>query len=286
MKRRGRITFADWLGIGGVVLTILIFVAQEGLPRFDDPRQLAKYKFLLGAIVLVVILYLVGRYIWFLKGRFTDYRDEHNQRIATTLSSTQNAEILNKNGDLRVEYEWHLRVFRNDVPIRRSRTHAFLSETKLSDFRPGARILSASPKISLRPVVLKDGEEEDVAGATNYVYEWFYKFNPPLKNKGASITYSYVITLPGSEAFAFTQHGAHFFFDQKLDYIPNDVTLLAPAGYKIEVVNCFIQDSDGHERELPPGATPQLDATGKKLTGTIPYIKAATLFWHYKLLPE
>jgi len=120
MQRLHKITFADWLAIGGVVLTILIFVAQEGLPRFNDPQQLAKYKFLLGAIVLIVILFLLYRYIWSLMLRFTDYRDDHNLADATMLSSILIAAVLNRSGDLQVDNEEHLHVFRNDVPIRRS----------------------------------------------------------------------------------------------------------------------------------------------------------------------
>jgi hypothetical protein len=192
MKRLGKITLADWLGISAVVLTTLIFVAQEGLPRLDDPLQLAKYKFLLGGIVLAVVLYLLCRYIWILKLRFADYRAGHKMQNATMLSSTLIAEVRNKDGDLKFEDEEHLRVFRNDVPIRRSRKHFFTSESKLSDFRPVARIIGSSDqKIALRPVVLKDGEEEVVAGATNYRYEWVYKFSPPLKNKGSHIKYSF-----------------------------------------------------------------------------------------------
>src|SRR5262249_38838319 len=103
MKRPHKITLADWLAIGGIALTTLIFVAQEGLPRFNDPQQLAKYKLLLGAIVLIVMLFLLCRYIWHLMRRFIDYRNDYNLADATMLSSMLITEILNRAGDLQVD---------------------------------------------------------------------------------------------------------------------------------------------------------------------------------------
>ncbi len=285
MKRLLEMTRADRLAIVGIGLTILIFVATEGIPRFDDPQQLVKYKVLLCGIVLAVILYLSCRLIWILKDRFTYYRDDFNLRHATMSRQTVLSEIHNDDGDLKWEKEVNLRVFRDNVPVRRSSKHSITLETKHNGFNPRAIIIDSDKKIFLDVVVTNNGAEIDVDGVPNYHYEWYYKFRQPLKNKGAFVKYSYKFDLPGAEARAFS-HGAVFFFVQDIEYIPTNGTLLAPPGYKIEIESHYMLDCDDVRQELPPDAQPQLDADGKKLTWAFPYFKASKLHCHYKLLPE
>ena len=89
-------------------------------------------------------------------------------------SSTVISKIRNDNGDLKWENEVHLRVFRNDVPIRKSSKYFITLETKHNDFHPRATIISSDEKISLQPEDLNAGEEVDVDGVPNYRYEWRY----------------------------------------------------------------------------------------------------------------
>jgi hypothetical protein len=264
--------FETLLGIVGVALSVTAFFAQGG------GGSLLANLFAISPLLIALVAIYVRRLVLRLRQVQGALALVTNARSDTTMVVT----VENDQGD--VEMEKHVRVeaTRDSAGLSFTKNEVVFSEAQITGIPPVAVVQAASnPKTALHPRYV-DSSEAVVGGSRNYRYDWRYAIAPPIQAKGHFVDFVYKVTIPKSEASAFTAAGAKIFYDHSAFETTAEVSLISPSGYRIEIVTTYLELTDG-SRE-PCNVQPQLNAGGHVLHWKPEYRRGARSVCEYRLV--
>jgi hypothetical protein len=264
----------------GLATSAAIFIAQG---PYSSPWSYFIAFSPLGAVLVLIATYRMAKRgkTYYLALRHA--KESYDLITSTDIKSTFRVRITNTRGDLHYERYFLVKLVKNGFEIRRTRKDMVSSEAFISNFPPTAKVISSVPRgISLKPVEIAF-EKPVRGGRKHFDHFWKYEISPPLSKKGDFVEYGYSALIPECEPKAFSDEGAFFFFHHEA--LPLDIkyTLIAPEGYVINIIDNWLEDSDGRRIELSGADRPVVEQSGQMLTWQPYYRKRASFICRYKL---
>lgn len=271
------------LGVVSLLSTLTIFVAQ------GPYNNLWQYGVAFSPIFAAVI-FIVGCHAFLRVRHFVlallHAKEAYDLVTATDITSKFAVRILNLQGDLLYERDYHVILLKDKVTIRKTKTDLVGSEVAIENFPPTVKLASSKPSnIRLLPTDVTFYNPVR-AGRPHYEYSWAYEISPPLRNRGDFIDYSYSAVIPLCETKAFTDTGSIFYF--RHESLPLEVcyTLLSPPNYRISITDSWLENADGQRSELSRSDSPSLDESAQLLTWKPSYRRRMCFMCRYRLVPS
>jgi hypothetical protein len=273
-----------WIQVGlfiiPIAISITIFFAQgpyNGLWKYILPF----IPLLLGAIGITVyrLALTVGRQ----KRALGIVRRIYRELISQRLNSWLIVRVLNEHGDIEFEREYELLLDKKNALITHSKYETMTARGECSPVPPPATI-SVSPNVrtTLTPVNYQRSKVL-VNNMPHVCHTWRYVIDPPLRNRKDRLKYRYAIRVPGEEANAFKEEGSLFFVENRSLDLALSAMLIACSGYRIEILETFLEESDGTCKALDPACEPHLEAAASILRWAPPYLQTSRYVCRYRL---
>jgi hypothetical protein len=266
----------------GISISILIFFSQG---PYDNWWQYA-LPFL--PLILALILAIIFRILlssYGLRKTLSILREKYDLITSIRGSSQMVVRIINEQGDVDYEREYHLELIKS-VPITSTKQEHISSTETISTIPPSVELLYSS----IQPQSLipegTNQQMEQIAGKLHTHYSWRYKISNPLRKAGDKLDYRYKISIPKSESSAFSDAGSLLYLECGAIFININMCLISPPGYAIDIIEYKTTDYDGSERPLKCEMTPVLNAANEVLTWCPPYAHGIRYICRYRCIKK
>lgn len=269
------------LGIVGIGTSLVLFFIQS-------PEAKVKDWFLVLSPALVAVLLIV---IHFTVKKFKPKLDAliaakaYMERIECTKGiTTCTIEILNVDGDIDWERTHTIKMIKSGTSLNTTKSDCLLLTEKSDKAPPVAHVTKSSiVNRKLSPINI-EMPDQMINGINHHNLSWRYVIDPPLGNLNDEVSYKYDMAIPKVEKRAFTDQGSEFFFISDATFTEYECTLISPKGYKIEILDSFIEEPGNIKKELSSELEPKLRANCKILNWNPPYRPNSTYITKYRLV--
>lgn len=242
MKRRDL-----WLGVLGILVSLSVFAAEP----YRDWR-----RYIVALSPIGVVLVAIGGL--HLRRWFRDMKNRLALATVTRVDATAIVRILNDAGDVAIERRTRIQLISDASKIYSTPESGAFLENEATDLPPPANVtdsLQPGRRLVSRFLFSSLVHQE---GADLHKYSWSYEIEPPLVGRGDFVEFTNTHSVLRDRAKAFTPDGDVSFWVRPSYDFEATASLIAPPGYRIEVLGAWIEDFDGTRINVERDEMPKL----------------------------